>query len=206
MFKSLLNFFGFKKQAVSNNESSQSDIDKKISLSIAAFMNRPIYKELTEDIIDKTPDDELLQTVFDNLMEKFPKDYQKEYETVARFSKGQQAIYMIWCLEAEVNNGGFNQYYYNSRGQYAKLIPEALRLVNANEFADLLTKTNNIFETDYEKIIKYQDGTLEGFSKSYDDNPLNDLFDEFYELNKNEELQKLQIEFIRKNKNEFIDK
>ncbi len=173
---------------------------------MAAFMNRPIYKELTEDIIDKTSDDDLLQTIFDDLIEKFPKDYRKIYETVLLFSKGRQAIYMIWCLEAKVNNGGFNQYYYNPSGQYAEHTPEALKLINANKFADLVTKANNIFETEHEKITENQDGTLEGFSKSYNDNPLNDLDGEFYELNKNEELQKLQIEFIRKNKNEFIDK
>jgi hypothetical protein len=160
---------------------------------------------LTEEIIDKTPDDELVQVVFDNLSTKFPKDYSKMYETVVSFSKGQQVIYAIWRLAAEVNNGGFNQYYFNSRGQYSKLTPDALRLVNADRFADLAERANKIFEVENEKIAKHQDGTLEGFSKSYEDNPLNDLDKEFYHLDQYDALDKLQIQFIRANKSEFID-
>jgi hypothetical protein len=53
----------------------------------------------------------LIQTIFDNLSEKVPEDYTKEIETVLNFSKPRLAIYAIWALEAEINNGGFNQYY-----------------------------------------------------------------------------------------------
>ena len=55
------------------------------------------------------------------------------------------------------------------------------------------------------KIKNHQDGTLEGFSKSYQDNPLNDLDTEFYDLYKIEDLHKLQVDFIRKNKQDFVD-
>jgi hypothetical protein len=47
---------------------------------------------------------------------------------------------------------------------------------------------------------------VEGFSKSYDDNPLNKFDDEFYDLYKSEDLEQLQVDFIRKHKLEFIDK
>ena len=38
--------------------------------------------ELTEQIIDTTSDNNLLQLVFDNLSEKQPSDYKKVYEIV----------------------------------------------------------------------------------------------------------------------------
>lgn len=101
---------------------------------------------MTSEIIDQVPDDELLQTVFDNLIEKFPKDYTKEFQTVMTWNKSQQAIYIIWCLEAEVNNGGFNQFYYNRSGQYADLVPEALNVVGALKFADLTTRANKVYK------------------------------------------------------------
>lgn len=179
---------------------------EQLSISLKTFKNRLIHKELTEQIIDTTSDEDLLQVVFDNLSEKQPANYEKEYETIMSWNKSRQAIYMIWALEAEVNNGGYNQFYFNSSGQFYKHLPEVLRLVGANKFADLTEKANKIFEKENNKITKHQDGTIEGFGKSYNDNPLNDFDMEFYELYKAENLQQIQVDYIRENKKKFIDK
>jgi hypothetical protein len=202
----ILNLFGCSGQTKKNDSRLSKEMEEQLANSVEAFKNRPIYKELTEKIIDTTKDENLLQVVFDNLSEKQPTDYEKEYETVMTWNKSRQAIFMIWMLEAEVNNGGYNQFYSNTSGQFYKYLPEALKLVGANKFAKLTEKANKTFEKENEKITKHQDGTIEGFSKSYDDNPLNDFDTEFYDLYKTENLQQIQIDFIRKNKKEFIDK
>ena len=202
----ILNLFGCSGQTKKNDSGLSKEMEEQLSNSVEAFKNRPIHKELTKQIIDTTEDENLLQVVFDNLSEKQPTDYEKEYETVMSWNKSRQAIYMIWLLEGEVNNGGYNQFYFNSSGQFYKYLPEALRLVGAPKFAYLTEKANMTFEKENAKITKYQDGTIEGFSKSYDDNPLNDFDTEFYELYQTENLQQIQVDFIRKNKKEFIDK
>lgn len=202
----ILNLFGCSGQTKKNDSGLSKEMEEQLAKSLEAFRNRPIYKELTEQIIDTTSDENLLQVVFDNLSEKQPVGYEKEYETVMSWNKSRQAIYMIWALEAEVNNGGYNQFYFNSSGQFYKHLPEALRLVGANKFAELTEKANKTFEQENEKITKHQDGTLEGFSRSYEDNPLNDFDTEFYKLYQIENLQHVQVDFIRKNKNEFTDK
>ncbi len=205
IISTILNFFGCSGQKKNDDGKLTPEMEEILANSVEAFKNRPIYKELTEQIIDSTSDENLLQVVFDNLSEKQPTDYEKEYETVMSWNKSRQAIYMIWVLEAEVNNGGYNQFYFNSSGQFYKHLPEALKLVGATKFADLTEKANKTFESENEKITKHQDGTLEGFSKSYDENPLNDFDTEFYELYKTENLQQIQVDYIRKNKKEFID-
>lgn len=193
MFKSFLNLFRPKQ-----------DFDwDEISSSINDFNNRTIYNELTSEIFDRIPDDELVQTVFDTL-NTGNTDFKNELEYVLNLSKPKQAIYVIWCLESEVNNGGFNQYYSNSSGQFSKITPEALRLIGANRFADLIERTNKLHGSEIESITEYQDGTLEGFSKSYEDNPLSDFDSEFYDLEQIENLSELQIKFIRKYKEGFI--
>ena len=189
MLSAILNLFGCSQKSNKNKESAISE-----------------GKVLTEEIIDSATDEDLLQIVFDNLFGKFSGDYEKEYETVLTWTRPQQAIYEIWLLGAEVNNGGFNQFYFNSSGQFYKLLPASLRLVGANKFAELTERANEIYEKEHEKITKHQDGTIEGFSKSYDDNPLNDLDDEFYKLYQEENLYALQIDYIRKNKSDFVDK
>lgn len=180
-------------------------MQEQVAKSVEAFKNRTIHKTLTTSIIDDTSDDELLQVVFDNLCEKLPADYEKEYATVLGWNKSRQAIYMIWLLDGEVNNGGYNQFYSNPSGQFYKHLPDALKRVNAIKTADLMLAANNTYETQNDKITKHQDGTLEGFSKSYEDNPLNALDEQFYALSKIENLQKLQVEFIRKYKTDFSD-
>jgi hypothetical protein len=202
----ILNLFGCSEQTKKNESGLSKEIEEQLTNSVETFKNRTIYKELTEQIIDTTSDENLLQVAFDNLSEKLPADYKKQYETVMSWNKSRQAIYMIWALEAEVNNGGYNQFYFNSSGQFYKHLPEALRLVDANKFADLTEKANTTFEKENEKITKHQDGTIEGFSKSYDDNPLSDFDKKFYDLYKTENLQQIQVDYIRKNKNEFTDK
>ena len=207
MFATILKLFGCSAQTNKDDKNQSKDsLNAQITKSIEDFKNRTIHKSLTEQIIDTTPDDKLLQVVFDNLSVKQPDDYQKEYATVMSWNKSQQAIYMIWLLEAEVNNGGYNQFYFNSSGQFYKHLPDALKLIGASKFADLTTRANNTFEKENPKITQHQDGTLEGFSKSYDDNPLNKFDTEFYDLYKTENLQQIQVDFIRKNKTEFIDK
>lgn len=164
-----------------------------------------IQTPLTEHIIDTTSDEMLLEVVYDNLYRKLSAAYDKEYEIVMSWNRSRQAIYMIVQLEAEVNNGGYNQFYSNSSGQFAKSLPEALKLVGATKFADLTERANNTFEKEKSKITEHQDGTVEGFSKSYENNPLNKFDDEFYKLNNTKNLQKIQVDYIRKNKKEFTD-
>jgi hypothetical protein len=173
--------------------------------SMEDFQNRPIYNFLTDTQIDTTKDDDLVLRVTDQLSTTFNADG-NDYTTVTSWNEGQQAMYIIGLLEAEVNNGGFNQFYYNSSGQYAKLLPDALKLIGANNYAELMERANMIFEKENRVIKKHQDGTTEGFSKSYENNPLNLLDDEFYALEKKEDLMKMQVSFIRKNKSLFTKK
>ena len=206
LIATILSLFGCSKVTKKTENGLSTEMKEQLAKSVEEFKNRPIHKKLTEEIIDTTSDDNLLQVVFDNLSERLPTDYKKEYETVISWNKSRQAIYMIWLLESEVNNGGYNQFYYNSSGQFYKFLPEALRLVGSKKFADLTEKANITFEKENEKITKHQDGTIEGFSESYEDNPLNDFDTKFYELYKTENLLQIQVDYIRKHKTEFIDR
>ncbi|GAA0878032.1 hypothetical protein GCM10009119_10000 [Algoriphagus jejuensis] len=201
----IFNLFGCSGRPKHENAQQATEIDIQIARSLEAFKNRPIHKELTMEIIESTPENELLQVIFDNLSTKVPDSYDKEYETVMAWNRSRQAIYLIWLLEGQVNNGGYNQFYFNSSGQFYKQVPDVLKLVGANKFAELTERANMIFEDDNQEITKHQDGTMEGFMKSYDGNPLNDLDDEFYALYQLENLQQLQIDFIRKNKCDFAN-
>jgi hypothetical protein len=48
----------------------------------------------------------------------------------------------VWMLDAEVNNGGFIQYYSNSRGRLALATVQGLRRIGASETASILEAAN----------------------------------------------------------------
>jgi len=203
---SILNLFGCKEK---NESESKKDTEFKQFLeqsknSIDKFNNRKIHKELTTEILDSISDDELEQAIFDNIYEVIGDDFENELKNVKKLSKGQQALFSTWIIEGEVNNGGFNQFYFNSSGQYAEMAEVGFMTIRAVKFSELTKRANKIYSKNKERLEEFDDGTMESFSESYKDNPLNDLDTEFYNLYDSEKIGELRIKYIRENKNEFI--
>ena len=114
--------------------------------SVNDFMNRPIYKVLTIQLIDN----DLEQAVIDNIYEQVGDNYAKEFEHVQELTRGQQAMFSAWWVEAEVNNGGFNQFYFNSSGRYAQMAVDGFELFGATKFADLMRRANQVYKENKE--------------------------------------------------------
>ena len=161
-------------------------------------------ESLTIQMIGQTPDSLLVYVIFDHISKRMAVSPDQELASLLALPKPQQVIYIVWTLDAEVNNGGFNQFYYNSSGQFAELAPEALKLVGATQYAALTDAANEVYKKNKERITKHHDGTIEGFSKSYENNPLEKFDDQFYVMK--EPLMDLQVAYIRKNKKDFVDK
>jgi hypothetical protein len=49
----------------------------------------------------------------------------------------QKVFSSIWALEAEVNNGGFSQYFFNDTRETAGFVVEALKSVGARQTAEI---------------------------------------------------------------------
>ena len=49
----------------------------------------------------------------------------------------QKIFSCVWALEAEVNNGGFSQYFFNSSRETAGFVVEALKVIGASKTAQL---------------------------------------------------------------------
>ncbi len=198
VLSSILSFFGCKKQS----EKSKEEIKMKGILD--DWNNRKIYKVLTPEIIDSISDKKLEQAIFDNIYEGIKNDFDNELQNIEKLSKGQQAFWSTWILEGEVNNGGFNQFYFNSSGQFSEMAKKGFKTIGATRYADLTSLANKIYVENKERLEEFDDGTLESFSESYKDNPLNKLDDEFYELGNEENISELRIKYIREHKVEFI--
>ncbi len=166
---------------------------------IEAHMQRKMFAILKKDDFEDIPDDRIVEVVFDHLNLKVKDDYANEFQIVGSWSLGQQAIYQIWWMEAEVNNGGFIQFFDNSSGQFAPLLPDSLRLVGATQFADLMQRANLRYEA-YQKDLSAGNVTEDDWFES-----MNDLDTAFYACYDAESLADLQATYIRRNTAAFVD-
>jgi hypothetical protein len=57
----------------------------------------------------------------------------------------EKTLAAIWALEGEVNNGGFDQFFFNSAGDLAFYAPVALRTIGADQMAVLAEEANSVF-------------------------------------------------------------
>ena len=63
-------------------------------------------------------------------------------------SEPHKVLVTIWGLEADVNNGGFDQYYFNGSSDQAFFAPAALSLIGADQMADIVRRANAAFGAD----------------------------------------------------------
>lgn len=118
-----------------------------------------------------------------------------------KLNEEQKLFYYNQCLEREINNGGFNQYFFNSSGDFAHQTVQSLRTIGADKTADILQKAIDQFP---EKNVP-QDRTkrqekLEQIAEKADP-AWEELDQSFFAYE--DDLNALNIEFVRKNKDRF---
>lgn len=60
-------------------------------------------------------------------------------EQLQLLSQEARLVYLVWCLDGEVHNGGFDQFFMNSPGNHCDEILSYLKLLNARNSERLLT-------------------------------------------------------------------
>ena len=69
-------------------------------------------------------------------------------ENFIQLEDPDKILVTIWGLEAEVNNGGFNQYYFNGSGDQAYYASDALQSIGAHKMASIVSSVNDVFGPD----------------------------------------------------------
>jgi hypothetical protein len=115
----------------------------------------------------------------------------KGYKSLTPIGK---LLYNVFWIEGEVNNGGFNQYFYNSSGDHTMDAIEGLNNIGATQTKELLQSAidkfpNSIVPTNRDERIK----ALENIDP--DNSVFNDLNSRFYDLE--EDIADLTIQYIK---------
>ena len=164
-------------------------------------MVTPVTPEQINSLADSVVVDSLWGYAY-KVIENKDKSFSSEYAIVKNMPPGYMVIYSISLVEAEVGNGGFNQYFVNSSYRFANDALESYVKIGSKEYSVILKKAIDIYNQDknkYEKLRNSMD--MDEFSKSYDNNPLNDLDDAFYDCPEN--IDSLKIAYIRNHISDF---
>jgi hypothetical protein len=171
-------------------------VDAAIKRSLDDFSHRKTYPTLDPAILAQIPDDKLEQAVFDYAALKLKGHEEDPAATVAALPAGVRALYLTWTVEAEVNNGGFNQYYWNGGERFADEAAGSFEFFSAPRHAALMREANVVRSRESGAMSKFQErGTIEAFSESYKETRMGPLDGRFYKLDEN--LSALRIAKIR---------
>jgi len=93
---------------------------------------------------------------------------EEQYAITKSWNQGLQMLWATQGVDDEVNNGGFNQYFFNSSGQWAMEAIEGFLLIGAVERAEIVKAAVDQFFADAPNLKRYyKEHTLKSFSESY---------------------------------------
>jgi len=124
-------------------------------------------------------------------------------EKIENLNESQKTFIIVENLEREINNGGFNQFYFNSSGDFSYETVDALIKIGANKTAEIVKKANSQFPN--EKLPKERIERQEVLEQIEDkaDEIWETCDTDFYEYE--DDIGGLLIEFVKNNKEEFKD-
>lgn len=163
----------------------------------------PKYKQLTRSLLDREPDSTLEQAVMQHVAWVINQDYANEREIIAGLPAGIQMVYTTRWVEDEVNNGGFNQYFFNSTGELADLALAGFQLLGATKNEHLMRDALAVYEQERIRLEQARKAeSKDAFADTYKDSGFESLDERFYKLG--EDLQKLRIRYIREHPEHFV--
>jgi hypothetical protein len=140
---------------------------------------RPQLASLTSSALGALPPDDLEVAVL-GFVERQLAQSQDRVAALGELPRRLQVFYLSFLVEAEVMNGGFNQFFWNSSSEFAALVGPALRELGASEAAELFDQALSQAHDEAEQARPAnRPRTLQTFSESYQHTGLN-AFDEAF--------------------------
>ncbi|GAB5496317.1 MAG: hypothetical protein Phyf2KO_13970 [Phycisphaerales bacterium] len=139
---------------------------------------------------------DVVRSIMDELAELSP-----EYDALDLLSEPRRVIHVVDSLVADVNNGGFDQYFLNSSGNGAAMAPEGFRSIGMPEIAAVIEKANAVFGETPSMLRHKRVGQLDKLSDESRET-WNECDDQYFALEADQLTASAQ--FIIQNKVEFF--
>ena len=147
-------------------------------------------------------DEELWSILYQALIPRVTGTRDQEYAIVRSWTKGLQMLWATQLVDDEVNNGGFNQYFFNSSGQFAIEAIEGFQLIGSQERADLVRRAVDQLFRDAPRLRQfYEQRTMQAFMESYKHTDLGAIDEAWF---KAPEFFTPRTRYIRQHPQEFV--
>ena len=114
---------------------------------------------------------------------------EKKFAQENELTGPQINVYTLYLFDLEVQNGGLNQFFQNSSGEFAPFIPSALLSVEADEYEALLAHFLDETDLDLENL---EDCDNEKYNAAYVE-----FDDRYYALYETQPLDEMVAAYIR---------
>lgn len=122
-------------------------------------------------------------------------------QKIDQLTSSEKTFLFVENLEREVNNGGLNQFFWNSSGNYAHETVEALKTINANKTAELLSRANATFPNESVPKNRMERQETQLLYEKKIDPELEKLDQQLYRYPDN--LSHLLISFVKNHRKDF---
>src|SRR5690349_23992086 len=110
------------------------------------------FRHLTPELLASLSADEIADAVVQHVHLHVAGAWGREAPIIRALPPAVRAIYTTWLVDAEVNAGGFHQYFFNSSGQYAGDALAGYELLGADEYATVMRAAIATFEIDRHRL------------------------------------------------------
>ena len=140
------------------------------------------FRHLTPELLAALSADEVADAVVQHVHLHVAGSWGSEAPIIRALPAGVRAIYTTWLVDAEVNAGGFHQYFFNSSGQYAGDALAGYELLGAEEYAAIMRSAIATYEIDREQLESVEAEDPETFADSAVHGALREVDQRYYAL------------------------
>jgi hypothetical protein len=125
-----------------------------------------------------------------------------------------RAIYAVWSLNGEVNNGGLDQYFWNTDGEQIDAARDGLAIIGAAATSQVFERAVKSYEANRSILMRFKRVAVrllnsglrrkawEKFAESYKHSDLESLTSEFYRTES--DLKVALVNYIRRHLDQFV--
>ena len=166
-----------------------------------SFAPPPKLERLTPETLASVSDDVIESALVSYVVDLAP-DQVDEPSALDRLPPALRAWYVAFVIDAEVLNGGFNQFFFNSSRILAPEARDAFVRIGIPEAGELVDRALALLASHEPALEKAQeDGTIDAFMETYLDQPFEELDQQYNE--QQERFAEARIRFIRDNARDF---
>jgi hypothetical protein len=118
--------------------------------------------------------------------------------SLSSYSKQQRLVFAVTWYRSEVNNGGHDQFYYNSTGIVWPDALEAFQVIGLDSFAEVLNQSAERFSSPPSRDRDARNDQMDTDEPEFDD-----LDTRFYALEESVDMDAKLMEYIRRNRSDF---